>query len=217
MRSVSLALAALLATSLLPAQAPADAALTRAVRAWTKVKTLRATVEQTMTNPLTGRTVTSRGTVQQRRPGRFAVRFTDPAGDVIVSDGKMLWLYLPSTTPGQVIRSPIEQGKAGSIDLTEQFLAQPRSKYDVVDGGTESVDGRSTRVLRLTPKAGQQLGFVRAKVWIDDKDGMIRQFESTDASGLARKVRLSNLRINAPVDASAFRFVPPDGARVIER
>jgi hypothetical protein len=35
---------------------------------------------------------------------RIAVRFTDPAGDRIVADGRSLWIYLPSTAPDQVIR-----------------------------------------------------------------------------------------------------------------
>ena len=208
---------ALLASTTAAAQSTADATLTRAVKAWAKVQTLRANLEQTVVNPLTGRAVTSRGEVQQRRPGRFAVRFTDPAGDVIVSDGRTLWLYLPSTTPGQVIRSTLGEDGAGAIDLTEQFLAQPRSKYNVVDAGAESVDGRPTHALRLTPKAGQAMPFVRAKVWVDDRDGLIRQFESTDQNGITRKVKLSNVAPNAKVSASAFKFTVPSGARVVDR
>ena len=217
MKPVSFALASLLLAAPAAAQSTADATLTRAVKAWTKVQTLRAHVEQTVVNPLTGRAVTSRGEVQQRRPGRFAVRFTDPAGDVIVSDGRTVWLYLPSTTPGQVIRSTLGEDGTGAIDLTEQFLGQPRSKYDVVDAGAEAVDGRQTHALRLTPKAGQSMPFVRAKVWVDDRDGLIRQFESTDQNGITRKVKLTNVMPNAAVKASAFKFTVPPGARVVDR
>jgi outer membrane lipoprotein carrier protein len=211
----SVALATLTVAAPAAAQSAAHAALDRAVTAWAGVKSLRATVEQTVVNPLTGRSMTSRGEVQQRKPGRFAVRFTEPAGDVIVSDGATLWLYLPSTTPGQVIKSPLGATGAGSLDLTEQFLAEPRAKYDVTDAGADVVDGRATRSLRLAPKAGQQLGFVRAKVWVDDKDGLVRQFEATDRNGITRKVRLSNVRVNAGVQESAFKFNVPKGAKVV--
>ena len=34
--------------------------------------------------------------------------FHEPEGDLIVADGSHLWLYYPSTHPGQVIRSEIE-------------------------------------------------------------------------------------------------------------
>lgn len=212
--------AASLAPAALDAQQPsaADRTIDRAVKAWARVKTLRATVEQTVTNPLTGKAMTSRGEVQQRRPGRFAVRFTEPAGDVIVADGATVWLYLPSTTPGQVIKSTLSgAGGAASLDLSDQFLSQPRAKYDITDAGAEMVDGRGTRALRLIPKAGRQLGFVRAKVWIDEKDGLIRQFEVADQSGLSRRVKLSGVKVNAPVSASAFKFTPPPGTRVVTR
>jgi outer membrane lipoprotein carrier protein len=217
MKPLSFAIASLLVAAPVLAQSPSTAALDRAVAAWANVKTLRASVEQTVVNPLTGRSMTSRGEVQQRRPGRFAVRFTDPAGDVIVSDGTTLWLYLPSTTPGQVIRSSLGKTGAASLDLTEQFLAEPRAKYDVADAGADVVDGRGTRALRLVPKPGQQMPFVRAKVWIDDKDGLVRQFEATDRSGITRKVKLSNVRLNSGVAEGAFKFSVPKGARLIEQ
>jgi outer membrane lipoprotein-sorting protein len=56
---------------------------------------------------------------------------------------------------------------------------------------------------------------LRAKVWVDAKDSLIRQFESTDASGISRKVRLTSLSVNAQVDSAAFRFQVPKGVRVV--
>src|ERR687884_452344 len=70
----------------------AGAAIDRAAAAYAKVRTARATFEQTLTNPLTGSVLVSRGEFQQQRPNRLAVRFTDPAGDRIVADGKYVWL-----------------------------------------------------------------------------------------------------------------------------
>jgi len=80
-----------------------DQTLDRAVAAWGKVKTARATFEQTVTNSLTGSSATAHGEYQQQRPNRVAIRFTDPSGDRIVSDGASVWVYLPSSAPGQVV------------------------------------------------------------------------------------------------------------------
>src|SRR5689334_1470933 len=91
---------ALLAPLSLAAARPQADLLDRAVAAWSKVKTARATFEQTIDNPLTGRTLTASGEYQQQRPGKLSVRFSQPADDRIVADGSRLWLYLPSTTPG---------------------------------------------------------------------------------------------------------------------
>jgi outer membrane lipoprotein carrier protein len=194
-----------------------DQTIARAQAAWSRVKTLRATFEQTITNPVTGSALTSKGELQQQKPGRLAINFTDPAGDRIVADGKHVWVFLQSATPGQVIRMSNTDVGAASTDLIGQFLNTPRRKYDATDGGADRVGGRATRALTLTAKPGQQLPFVRARVWVDSVDNLIRQFESTDDAGVTRRVRMLTLTPNATVAKSAFAFSVPKGVRVVER
>jgi outer membrane lipoprotein carrier protein len=220
-RFFPLALASVLVSSTAGAAAMAQSSKTdpldRAVAAWSHVRTARATFDQTIVNPLTGRTLTSSGEYQQRRPGRLSVRFDDPATDRIVADGKYVWLYLPSTTPGQVIRSRLGEGGTGTVDLTAQFLTSPRKRYDITSLGTKTVAGRATHAYRLIPKPGQDAQFKSAVVYIDDKDAAVRKFEVTEPSGLQRTVTLTSLRTNVPVDAKAFTFTPPTGTRVVDR
>jgi outer membrane lipoprotein carrier protein len=194
-----------------------DAVITRAQNAWARVKTLRATFEQTIVNPITGSTMSSKGALQQRKPSKLAITFSDPVGDRIVADGKYVWVFLQSATPGQVIRMSNTDVGAANTDLIGQFLSTPRSKYDAADAGVDKVGGRSARALILTGKPGQALPFVRAKVWVDSADNLIRQFESSDANGITRRVRLLTLTPNATVDAKLFAFKVPAGVRVIER
>jgi outer membrane lipoprotein carrier protein len=191
--------------------------LDRAVAAWSKVKTARATFEQTINNPLTGRTLTASGEYQQQRPGKLSVRFSEPANDRIVADGSRLWLYLPSTTPGQVLRTSLKNGGSGTVDLTAQLLTAPRSRYTISQAGTADVSGRATHAYTLVPKQKEGVTFQTATVWIDDTDATIRQFEVTEPSGLVRRVRLTSFRPNVPVDASAFTFAVPEGVRVVDR
>lgn len=191
--------------------------LDRAVAAWNRVKTVRATFEQTIDNPLTGNTLTATGQYQQRRPGKLSVLFDQPAADRIVADGRYVWLYLPSTTPGQVIRTTLGTTGTGTVDLTAQFLSSPRSRYVVSPGGAELVSGRATHAYTLVPKPGQRAPFTTATVYIDDADATVRQFAVTETSGLRRTVRLTSYRTNVPVDEGAFRFTPPAGTRVVDR
>jgi outer membrane lipoprotein carrier protein len=193
-----------------------DQTIDRAVAAWQAAKTVRASFEQTLTNPLTGSDVTARGEFQQQGRNRVDIRFTDPAGDRIVADGKVLWIYVPSTTPGQVIRSTLARG-ANSVDLTGQFLTAPRTRFNISSAGTMSVGGRPAHGLVLVPKREGSQAFSKATVWVDDRDGLVRQFEVTDQNGVIRRVRLTSIRINGPVDATAFRFSPPRGARIVEQ
>lgn len=215
--STGFVVTALLATASTGSAQSATAVLDRAVRAYANVKTLRATFTQTIDNPLLGATVTSKGEVVQRRPSQVAVRFTDPAGDRIVADGKWVWFYLPSSTPGQVVRTRIAPGSQGSPDLTAQFLETPKSRFDVTDLGRDTVNGRPARVLSLVPKQGVDVPFTKAVIWVDSIDALIRQFEITEPSELVRRVTIRTLTLNPAVSASAFKFTPPSGTKVIEQ
>ncbi|MEO6445096.1 MAG: outer membrane lipoprotein chaperone LolA [Gemmatimonadaceae bacterium] len=197
------------------AQDPAGAAIDRAVESYSKVKTARAVFEQSVTNPLTGSTMKSRGEFEQARPDKFAFRFSEPKGDVIVSDGKHVWVYLPSSTPGQVIRAPLTSEVEGSIDLIGTFFSNPRTRYTVTDGGAATLGGRPARAVILVPKT-KGSGFVRAKVWIDG-EGALRQFEAEELSGIVRTVKIVSFTANAPVATSAFTFRTPKGVRVVDQ
>ena len=216
MRILSGLVGAAVVAAPLPAQS-VDATIDRAVAAWARVKTVRGTFEQTVTNSLTGGSATARGKYAQEKPNRLSIRFSDPATDAIVSDGKVLWVYLPNSAPGQVIKRPATDRAAVPIDLTGQFLDAPKSKYDISAAGARTVDGHAAHGLSLTPKKGTQGTFTRATVWVDDDDSLIREFESTEASGVTRHIRLTSLETNMPVDASLFSFTPPKGTRIVDQ
>jgi outer membrane lipoprotein carrier protein len=216
---VALAVAALPAFSAprTTAQPSASATIDRAVAAYAKTRTARATFEQTLRNPLTGSNLQSRGELSlQQKPSRMSVRFTDPKGDRIVVDGTSLWVYLPSSNPGQVIKLPAGKNGVGGIDLVGELLTSPKTRYTVGDGGAATIGGRATRVVSLTPKSADQQ-ITKARVWVDDADATVRQFEVTDANGLTRTVRITSWRANVPVASSEFRFAPPKGTRVVDQ
>lgn len=194
-----------------------DQVLDRAVAAWGKVKTARATFEQTITNPLTGSSGNARGEFQQQRPNKLSIRFTEPAGDRIVSDGASVWVYLPSSAPGQVVKRSASDASAIPLDITGEFLTDPRSRYAVSDAATATVAGHAAHALALAPKPDMQAPFTKATIWVDDDDGLIRQFETVEQSGVTRRVRITSLELNVPVERSTFTFTPPAGVRVVER
>ena len=194
-----------------------DQVLDHAVTTWAKVKTARASFEQTVTNVLTGSTANARGEFQEQRPHRLSIRFTEPSGDRIVLDGQSVWIYLPSSAPGQVVKRSMTDASAVPLDITGEFLTDPRAKYDVTGGGSGTIAGHAARQLTLVPKSGTQAPFTKATIWVDDDDGLIRQFEVVESSGVTRRLRITSLELNVPVDRGAFTFTPPQGVRVLER
>jgi outer membrane lipoprotein carrier protein len=195
----------------------ADATLDRAVAAWSKVRTVRGTFEQTVTNPITGGSATTHGTFAQERPNRLAIRFSTPDSSAVVADGKYLWVYLPASAPGQVIKRAATDRAAVPIDPTGQFLDAPRSKYEISAAGTRTVAGHPAHGLALVAKPGAGTPVQRATVWIDDDDSLIREFESTETSGVTRHVRLTTLEPNAAVGRDAFTFAVPKGVKVVDQ
>ncbi|HEY8309669.1 MAG TPA: outer-membrane lipoprotein carrier protein LolA, partial [Gemmatimonadaceae bacterium] len=87
--------------------------------------------------------------------------------------------------------------------------------YDIADAGTSTVGGRSTHAIKLTPRSRSAL-FTKATLWIDDSNGLVRQLESTEPSGLVRKITVRSVRTNVAIPRSTFRFAPPTNVRVID-
>jgi outer membrane lipoprotein carrier protein len=181
-----------LAISAAPAAASAqsaDSTLDRAVAAYATVKTARIAFTQTIDNALTGSAVTSRGELQQRRPSRFAVNFQEPAGDRIVSDGQYVWVYLPSTNPGQVIRAKLG-ADVGAPDFAAQFLESPRKSYAASGGAAATIDGAATHSVVLTPKSAES-PFRKVTLWVNDSDALLRRVETVDGSGVVRRITVT--------------------------
>jgi outer membrane lipoprotein carrier protein len=207
-------LAATLVAASAGAQTPGDVSLDRAVSAYQNVRSLRATFDQSLANPITGRASKAKGELLVQRPGKISVRFTEPAGDRIVSDGKYVWIYLPSGAPGQVIRARADQAEGTGMDVSTELLTAPRTKFDVADDGAATVGGRATRIVALTPRAARN--YSRARLWIDDRDGVVRQLELTENSGVVRTLTFRTIQLNAKLPASAFKFDVPKGAKVYD-
>lgn len=197
------------------AQSP-GAVMDRAVKTYSDMRSVRAEFRQTITNPLTGTSAVSRGVILRKDPNLLSINFTDPRGDRVVADGKSLWVYLPSSAPGQVIRMPAtENNSLGMVDPGGLFLSSPSTRYTITAAGTSAISGKRTNVVNLVPRKPNN-AFTRAKVWVDAADNTIRQFEVVDTNGLTRLVTLLRIEPNATVAASEFRFTPPKNARVLE-
>ncbi len=192
-------------------------ALDRASATYQTIRTLSAEFTQIITNPMIGAPDTTRGKLYQMRPSRFAMRFTHPRGDRIVADGRHLWLYTPSTTPGQVIRTTIPAAStSGGPNFIGQFVERPRERYRARYVRSDSLAGRATDVVELVPKT-DDLPYAKAVVWIDRADGLVRRIEIEETSGQHRTLVLAELAVNRGVPGREFIFSPPAGLRVVDQ
>jgi outer membrane lipoprotein-sorting protein len=187
--------------------------LQRASSAYANIRSLKADFVMQYTNPLLRQQTTSRGTLYQRRPDRIALRFTDPAGDVILSDGQFYWIYYPSVDAQQVIRCPTSEGGEQGVDLQAQFVGDPVRRFRYTLHGQESVGGRSAHVLTLEPR--ERVEYRALKVWLDTRDSLARRFEITEQNNTVRRFDLSDFEVNVGIPDATFRFTPPANARIV--
>src|SRR3954454_22976893 len=90
----------------------ADAIIDRAVAAYGRLTSMRAEFRQTLTNPLTGNSQTTSGVILRKKPNLLSINFD--TGDRVAADGSSLWIYLPSSAPGQVVKMPYTGANAGA-------------------------------------------------------------------------------------------------------
>jgi len=208
---------ALFLIALLPGPLTQDPwpALDRASAAYAAITTLTADFVQIVDNPLVGAPDTTRGRLFIERPGRFAMRFSEPPGDRLVADGRFLWLYTPSTTPNQVIRTRIPATGGVTPNLIGQFVDRPRERYQARWVKADVAGGGPADVVALTP-LDAAAGYREASIWVG-RDGMLRRVEIVEASGQLRVIVLHGLRSNTTIAARELRFTPPAGSRVVDQ
>lgn len=190
--------------------------LDRASAAYQTVRTLSADFVQVITNPMLGAPDTTRGRLYQMRPNHFAMRFTTPKGDRIVADGRRLWLYTPSTTPGQVIRTAIPTNGTTGPNLIGQFVERPRERYRATYVRADSLADGAVDVISLVPRS-RELPYSEAVVWIDKDDGLVRRIDIVETSGQRRTVLLAKIAVNRGAPGREFIFSPPAGLRVVDQ
>ena len=187
----------------------------RAAKVFSALHTIDAQFDQTITNPLLGKTISSKGHFLQQRPNFVSITFTDPVGDRIVSDGKSLWLYLPSSLPGQVVKLPADTEGAGVANLLGQFLDAPKQSFTITGGDAVTLEGAQTHKVQLVPRGNASAPFQRATLWIDDRESRIRRVQVIDAQGVDRTITMTTWTTNTKLDQDAFKFSPPKGVKIV--
>ena len=189
--------------------------LARARAAYDTIHTLRADFLQIVDNPMVGEPDTTRGVLYQEPPSRFTMNFTRPRGDRILADGTYLWIYTPSTTPGQVIRTALPAGGGTGPNLIGQFVEHSEERYHARFVRTDSSAAGVTDVIHLEPiRTGQPYTAVDVSI---TSGGLVTRLDITETSGQRRVLIFSKPRLNGGIPGGAFRFTPGAGVRVVDQ
>lgn len=205
-----------LAAARMPAQSGGDpgiAVVERAARAYQALSSFEATFHQHFDDKMV-QMVDGKGTLYQEGTNHFAMRFTDPPRDAIVSDGRYLWVYTPSETPGQVMRYQLQDHPTYGSNLLGTFLDDATDRYRITYVTSESIDGHMTDAVLMEP-IGTDLPFRRATIWFDRETNMPRKLEIEESRDTKRILQLSQIRINPSIPPATFVCHPPSGTKVV--
>jgi outer membrane lipoprotein carrier protein len=194
----------------------AGAIVGRSSRVYRSLGSLRADFVQLIDNPMID-SAESRGTLVQAGPAKLAMRFTEPPGEAVIIDGQYVWVYTPSTTPGQVLKMALPSGgPVYGYNILAWLLDRPEERYQASYLGSDRINGRAVDVVALTP-AVPDLPFDKAVLWLDKEDALPRRLEIQERSGATRRLTLSHLRVNQSVPDRTFSFDVPSGVRVVDQ
>ena len=171
------------------------------------VSTLQAEFEQSLFDASKGKTTRLQGTFYLQRPGRFRWDYTEPKGQLVVADGRTVWLVEGDLE--QVYQRSQSDALRGTPAL---LLAEKMSideHFEVVDiGAAQGLDW-----LELIPK-DKESQFARVLLAFGGTD--LRRMELVDNYGQVSRFTFGDLRRNVPLKEDLFEFKPPPSMQIFQ-
>jgi outer membrane lipoprotein carrier protein len=172
-----------------------------------EVKSGRAAFTQTVVSPDGAKKKSSSGSFEFLRPNRFRFVYEKPFEQLIVADGRKVWVH------------DMELNQVTSRRLTQALGATPAAilaggalDKDFTLTGEPSHDGLEW--VRATPKA-EDSTFQSVRVAFRGRE--LAAIEIADHFGQRSTLRFSQFAANVTIPPERFRFTPPAGADVLEQ
>jgi len=168
---------------------------------------MRAQFKQTVLDNQSRKVQEVTGVMQLQRPGKFRWDYNKPYVQIVVGDGKKVWLFDPELN--QVTVRPLDKvlGSspaallAGQKDIDKIFTLKADARQDQLDW------------VEVTPKDQQESGFEH--MFLGFNGEQLQEMELHDNFGQTTVIEFSKLERNPKLNPQAFRFIPPKGADVV--
>lgn len=169
-------------------------------------KTLRAQFNQTVLDRAGKVTSESTGTMQFSRPGKFRWEYTKPFPQLIVGDGKKLWIW--DSDLEQVTVKKLSESLGSSPAALLAGNNEIERSFTLIDGGNK--DGIDW--LNAQPK-DKDTTFESIRMGFSDAG--LQSMELVDSFGQKTIIRFAKVEKNPKLAAELFTFIPPKGADVV--
>lgn len=170
------------------------------------IHTLKAQFEQTILDNKQRVLEKSSGTVQIKRPGRFRWEYEKPFSQLIISNGKTIWLYDVDLEQVTVKAFDKQMGAtpalllSSDVSLDKQFRLKDLGKKEKLDW------------IQLSPKK-EDLSFQVVRLAFDSSGP--RVMELVDKMGQTTRLEFNQVERNPALVDQSFHFTPPKGVDVV--
>jgi outer membrane lipoprotein carrier protein len=206
MQLIRLLCASVLLVALAPAHADQAASTKRLTSLLNQAETLTGRFSQLSLDGSGTQLQETSGELALKRPGQFRWHTDAPMEQLLVSNGKKVWLYDPDLE--QVTIQELDQRLthtpalllSGDVStISENFEVSHKEAGEVVD-------------FTLKPKAKDTL-FDNLR--LSFRNGVINDMQLIDSVGQRTNILFMGVKMNQPLKADLFTFEIPEGADVI--
>jgi len=163
-----------------------------------------------------GRTSHQAGTIKYKAHNKLCIEFSQPVGQKIVSNGKTMWIYIPSmnVVAEQDLNSDSGIFTSGSKSGLRWLFSKYHYRFASKEQPETQDDGTKRYTLILKQKESRS-GFRKMKLWVTERYFIIRAQGET-STGKKVDIAFSDLKTNISLPNGLFKFDVPSRARVIK-
>jgi outer membrane lipoprotein carrier protein len=174
-----------------------------------KTKDFSADLYQEKKLSLLKEKIISRGRIRFKKPNRVYIEFFHPESSQMVFDGKTALLYFKE-------EKLAERYSIRSNPIAERYLLFSKDPFQEKLARWKILEDReSFLVMEILPKVKAPL-FVKTRLWISKKDGMIVGMEMVEKNGDTTLLRYSNIRVNTGLIDSDFEIHLPKDVKITD-
>ncbi len=169
------------------------------------------------------KTSNMKGKATYKSPGKIRYEFAEPDGDLIVSDGKTLWIYIKKINA--VGKQDLEINKQNTSGEPIFQSASPAGlnrlfrkyhyKFDTISQPRNANnDGKSYFVLSLEQreKIG---GFENMLLYIDAETYLVKKTIATDSRGKQTTIEFVNMILDPEVEDGTFNYHISGNSKIV--
>lgn len=172
------------------------------------LRTLEAKFEQSVLNESHTEAERFQGVLSLKRPGHFRWDYNEPYKQLIVADGKRIWVY--DSDLEQISNSSQEDALRGTPAQLLSDSTPFEENFEVIDIGKS----QGMAWVELIPRDPESQ-FVRILLAFMGKE--LRRMEMADQFGQITRFQFYDIRRNPPLADELFVFEPPEGFDVLDR